>query len=177
MISFYGKHHSIHILKPEEWPTTQHQYRICWDMFSRSAQVWNDFVCRKTCMPTHVWSLKIAKNMLFCSDAHHVKRQIMVLSIFLTVARIARITHPPAVHDSHIPIFWHRHLNLAVNSSLLSCTSMKIIILWLCWLFLISKQVYPADPLVASTVPRHISHGQYEVAWGDTWNSKVRTWL
>lgn len=36
------KHHGIHILKLKEWPTTEHQHAILWDMCSRSAQVSDD---------------------------------------------------------------------------------------------------------------------------------------
>ena len=61
----------------------------------------------KTYMSMHFWSFKIAKNVLFCSDAHHVINQIMILLTFLTIAHITRITHPTAVHDSHISVFWH----------------------------------------------------------------------
>ena len=76
-VSFHGKLHSIHILKLKERPTTQHQHKICLVVFLISVYVCNGFMYMKTYMFMHFWSPKFAKNVLFCTDAHHMKR-IMV---------------------------------------------------------------------------------------------------
>ena len=61
----------------------------------------------KTYMFMHFWSPKFAKNVLFCTDAHHMKNKSWSSLTFLTIAHITCITHPTAVHALHISVLWH----------------------------------------------------------------------
>ena len=104
------KHDSIHILKLREWPTTQHQHAIFWDMFSRSAQLSNNSVYIKICMSIYFWSPKIAKNTCLCCSLNPTSRCTTEASDSCSLVQV---------------IFWHHRSSLQCSvhicSSIFDC--------------------------------------------------------